>query len=225
MKRTGWIALACALALTTACTGRETRNGDTDEYRSSAESRSADDTVGTSGQTHGATADARYFAEKAGYAGNAEVKLGQLAAERAQSPAVKDFAQMMIRDHSKGGAELKQAVSKHDVQMPAGLDAEHQKLFDRLSQLRGAEFDREYMKAMVDGHEKVKSMLSDRTRSDRGAVSRNRATGTAGTPGESTQLDMAVNQWASKRLPTVEQHLLKAKEIRDGENVHSGAGH
>jgi predicted outer membrane protein len=97
-------------------------------------------------------------------------------------------------------------------------------VFDRLSQLRGAEFDREYMKAMVEGHEKVKSMLTDRAKSDRGAVSRNRATGTTGTTGDSTQLDTAVNQWASKSLPTVEQHLEKAKQIRDGAAAHTGEG-
>jgi putative membrane protein len=217
MKWTGLSALTVGIALTIACTGdgRDTR---ADDERSSAELRSAGDTIGTSGQTHGATADARHFAEKAAYAGNAEVKLGQLAAERAQSPAVKEFAQMMVRDHSKAGSELKQAVSKHDVQAPTGLDAEHQTLFDRLNQLRGAEFDREYMKAMVDGHEKVKSMLNDRVRADRGAVSRNRTTGTSG---DSTQLDQAVNQWASKSLPTVEQHLQKAMQIRDGDADHS----
>jgi putative membrane protein len=229
MKWTGLTALACGMALTVACAGNGRDDRMPDDDRSSAELRSADEpgAVGTSGeqQAHGATADARHFAEQAAYAGNAEVKLGQLAAERAESPAVKEFAQMMVRDHSKAGGELKQAVAKHDVETPTGLDAEHQQLFDRLSRLRGADFDREYMKAMVDGHEKVKSMLADRTRSDRAAANRNRPTGTAGTSGDSTPLDMAVTQWASKSLPRVEQHLEKAKQVRDGDAAHSGARH
>jgi putative membrane protein len=225
MKRTGFAGIACALVVTIACTG-DSRSAGYDDSRSPESSREddADRTVGTSGQAdqaHGATADARHFAEKAAYAGNAEVKLGQLALERAQSPQVKEFAQMMVRDHSRAGSDLKQAVSRHDVATPTGLDAEHQQLFDRLSKLRGSEFDREYMKAMVDGHMKVKSMLQSRAAGEPGSTVR--ATGTSGTA--TTQLDMAVNQWASKSLPTVQQHLQKAEQIRDGEADHAGAKH
>jgi putative membrane protein len=205
--------MACAAVLTVACAGdgRDTRDNDSDRV------------VGTSGQAeHGATGDARHFAEKAAYAGNAEVKLGQLAIERSQDPAVKEFAQMMVRDHSKAGNELKQAVKAHDVSTPAGLDPEHQQLYDRLSRLRGAEFDREYMKAMVDGHMKVRSMLAARTKETRGPMDRNRATGTSGMAGSSTQLDAALNQWASKGLPTVEEHLQKAQDLQGKVSTHSG---
>jgi putative membrane protein len=213
MQWTGLNAVVCAAALTVACAGdgRDTRDNDSNRV------------VGTSGQAeHGATGDARHFAEKAAYAGNAEVKLGQLASERTQNPAVKEFAQMMVRDHSKAGNELKQAVKAHDVSPPAGLDPEHQQLYDRLSRLRGAEFDREYMKAMVDGHKKVRSMLEGRTKAHLGPMDRNRATGTSGTAGSSTQLDTAVNQWASKSLPRVEEHLQKAEDLQGKVSAHSG---
>jgi putative membrane protein len=241
MKWTGLGAAACAAILTVACSGdaRDDRGNDADrtvgtsgvsnddsaaiERDDDAEGRArigaaVDDdqtrTRGSAETTHGATGDARHFAEQAAYAGNAEVKLGQLASERAQNPAVKEFAQMMVRDHSKSGAELKQAVSRHDVQPPAGLDAEHQRLYDRLSKLQGAEFDREYMNAMVEGHEKVKSMVSSRAGNNRASTDRTRgATGTSGTTG-STQLDTAVNQWATKTLPAIEQHLQKAEQVR-----------
>ncbi len=222
MKWTGFAGIACALVVTFACTG-DSRTSGYDDSRS-PESRRAEDadrTVGTSGQAgqaHGATADARHFAEKAAYAGNAEVELGQVAIERAQSPQVKEFAQMMVRDHSGARSDLKQAVSRHDVATPSGLDAEHQQLFDRLSELRGSEFDREYMKAMVDGHMKVKRLLQSRAKTEPGSTAR--ATGTSGTA--TTRLDTTVNQWASKSLPTVEQHLQKAMQIRDGEAPHTG---
>lgn len=195
MKLTGWAAVACAALLVVGC--ERSRGVDNDN-----------DAVGTSGQLqapHGATADARHFATSAMMAGNAEVKLGQMASQRAQSPEVKQFAEMMVRDHSKSGAELKQAVRAHDVAAPEGLDDKHQRLMDRLSKLNGAEFDREYMKAMVEGHTEVKSMLEDRSE-------HSRPTGTSGAA--ATQLDTAVNQWASKALPTVGQHLQKAQQIR-----------
>jgi putative membrane protein len=223
MKWTGFAALGCAAALAVACNSNARSDRDDDVNRTSAAEIRGDDTVGTSGQAAGAAAhgqdgDARYFAEHATIAGNAEVELGKLASQRAQSADVKQFAQMMVRDHTKAGSELKQAITAHDVNPPAGLDAKHQELMDRLKQLNGAAFDREYMKAMVDGHMEVKNMLEDRAvnteaRTPGGA----NPTGTAGTkpaPADKSSLDAAVNQWASKTLPTVEQHLQKAQQIQ-----------
>jgi putative membrane protein len=157
--------------------------------------------------------------ETAAKHGNAEVELGKLAAERAQSADVKQFAQMMIRDHSKANDELKQVASRENmsVSTPA-MDQKHQQLMTKLRTLRGAEFDREYMRAMVDGHKEAQSLLGDRA--DRGGnnARNQRGTGATGTSGSaaaggSTQLDTAVNQWASKTLPTVEQHLQRAEQI------------
>ena len=91
------------------------------------------------------------------------------------------------------------------VDEPAQLDAKHQALYDRLSTLSGAEFDREYMKAMVEGHREVVDMLDDR------AGQSPSATGTSGT--DNSRLDASVNQWASKALPTTKQHLQKAEQI------------
>jgi putative membrane protein len=216
MKWMGFSAIGCALALTIACSddGRSEGVGAGDEGRSAAVRPAPDDTVGTSGQTdrdHGATADARHFAEQADYAGNAEVKLGQLASGRTQNTQVKEFAQMMVRDHTKGNEDLQKAVSRFDVHLPDGLDNEHQRLYDRLSTLQGAEFDREYMKAMVGGHEKVASLLESRVNDHARA---DRARGTSGSTGGSvTQLDEAVTQWARNAQPRVEQHLAKAKQV------------
>ena len=187
--------------------------------------------VGTSGRTltqgemHGASGDARHFAQTIAMHNTAEIQLGQLAAERAQNTEVKQFAQMMVRDHTKAGNELKQAVSGQNVDLTARqMDQKHEMLMARLRTLRGAEFDREYMKAMVDGHNEVSRLLQMHT----GANARNDArthggtnpTGTSGTgaaatsaPRRTTQLDTAVHHWATETLPTVQQHLQKAQQI------------
>ena len=207
--------LACALVLTVGCTAE--RRSDSDEGRT-AELRPADGPapVGTSGsleQEHGTSADSRHFAQQAGMAGLTEVTLGKLAQERAQSPDVKAFADMMVRDHSKSGAELKQIVSRYNVDMPTTLDAEHQQLFDRLKALKGAEFEREYMKAMVDGHRKVKSLVAARVQTGAAHGDAHGTTGTSGTAAADTKLDAGVNQWASSSLPRVSHHLEQAESI------------
>jgi len=177
MRSSRWMALACAAYLTMA--------------------------AGTSAQT----STARSFAEQAMMANTAEVKLGELAPDRAQSSAVKQFAQMMVRDHTKAESDLKQAVKGQNIEEPKQLDAKHQALYEKLSQLKGADFDREYIAAMVAGHRDVKNMLTDRTNQSPAAK------GTTGSSSKDAQLDNAVNGWASKALPVVSHHLQQAEQI------------
>jgi len=183
--------------------------------------------------------DSREFVTEVSMVNHAEVEMAQLALQRAQSAEVKQFAQMMIRDHTKAGNELKQAVSRHNVTVTAHMDDKHQSVMDRLKTLRGAEFDREYMNAMVEGHQDAKNLISSRadatgtagsttnrtgttgmdnrtgTTTGTTGADRNRG-GTTGTAQDHNQaLDTAVSQWASKTLPTVEQHLQRAQQIRD----------
>ena len=164
--------------------------------------------AGTNGQAPAAEAvNAESFAKQAMLANKAEVKLGELAVEKAQSADVKAFAQMMVKEHTNGLNTLKEAVKGQGVEEPAQLDAKHQTLYDRLSKLSGAEFDREYMKAMVDGHREVKSMVE--TRANRTPTT----TGTSGRVSSDSRLDNAVKQWATRTLPTVTKHLERAEQI------------
>jgi putative membrane protein len=140
-------------------------------------------------------------------AGMAEVQLGKMAADRAASSEVKAFGELMVKDHSKAGDELKQVATELKIQPPAQLDQEHKNLADRLSKLSGAEFDRDYMTAMVKGHEEVLSKL-------KGKAGSSRPTDTAvGTTG-ADEGDRALTAWAVKALPVVEQHLQRARDIQ-----------
>jgi len=202
MKLSGWTAIACMAVLTIACDTRDRSRYD--ETTTITDSASP---TGTSGQAaRAAGADAELFATQAMMASEAEVKLGELAIERAQSPAVKEFAQMMVRDHTNGLNALKQAVKGYDINEPSQLDAKHQALYDRLSELNGAAFDRAYMAAMVEGHREVKGMISGRVE--------HLPKGTSGGATDNSPLDASVNQWAAKALPTVTQHLQKAEQIK-----------
>ena len=197
MKRIGLLAVVFATALSFAC---------------NAENRTTtrESTVGTSGDA--ISAGDRDFVEDMTIGGMAEVELGRMAMERGASPEVKRFGDMMVKDHSKAGDELKQVAMQHSIPMPAALDQKHQDLKTTLSNLRGAEFDREYMKAMVDGHEDVVDRLQtraseDRFGDDKGEVKPERS---------DNPVEGALNQWAAKALPTVRHHLDEAKRINDG---------
>lgn len=92
-----------------------------------------------------------------------EVTAGNIALERATSPATKEFAQMMIADHTKSSQQLEQAIggSGQDFSMPATLDNEHQAQIDVLESLQGEAFDREYLNQQMAAHRKTLGLLKD----------------------------------------------------------------
>lgn len=130
------------------------------------------------------------FVMKAAHGGMAEVKLGELATQKASNADVKAFGQRMVDDHSKANDELKQLASRKGITLPTDIDASHQAKYDRLSKLSGAEFDRAYMKDMVADHKEDVSEF--RRESEHGS-------------------DPDVKAWAGKTLPTLEQHLQMAE--------------
>lgn len=82
----------------------------------------------------------------------AEIEAGKLAADKAQDPQVKQFAQRMVDDHTKLLDDLKKLAEAKNVALPTTPDAKHQKLMKKLQSASGEKFDREYMKAMVKDH-------------------------------------------------------------------------
>jgi putative membrane protein len=123
----------------------------------------------------------------------AEVELGKLAAEKGTADSVKQFGKRMADDHGKANAELKDMAEKKGVTLPSDLDAKHRQLRDRLAKLNGADFDRAYANEMVKDHKKD---VADFKREAKGAK------------------DPDLKAWASKTLPTLEDHLKQAQDMQ-----------
>jgi putative membrane protein len=180
---------------------------DTARRDDAADNRDNDPTIGTAGLGAGN----QEFVETSMESGMLEVELGKLAQQKATSPEVKQFADMMIRDHTKAGEELKQVAQQHSLQPQAQLEDNHRDMIQRLSGLRGAEFDREYMDAMVDSHQDVVDHLQSRADVDR--VGDNKGSVTP-EPSDNA-VESGLNQWAAKTLPTARHHLDEARRIND----------
>jgi putative membrane protein len=103
--------------------------------------------------------DSRTFVDQMSVAGMAEVQLGKMATLQASSADVKEFGRMMVTDHSQANQELARIAAQLNIRPATQLDQKHRDLANRLAKLRGAEFDREYMMAMVEGHEEVLNHL------------------------------------------------------------------
>jgi putative membrane protein len=150
--------------------------------------------AGTAGRQGEAAAGADRTVQDLAAGGVAEVELGELAQQKAVSPEVKQFAQMMVRDHTKANSELKQIAGQENIQLSAELDDKHRDVRERLSKLSGREFDREYMKAMVEDHEEAIDKLESLADDD-----------------DKPRL----KQFASNTLQTVRQHQERAKSIQE----------
>jgi putative membrane protein len=96
----------------------------------------------------------KMFLRKAAEGGIAEVKLGQLAAQKASSEDVKDFGQKMVDDHTKLNLEIAQVADSMGVMLPKLMNKEDQAEYDKLNALSGNDFDVEYLSFMVKDHHK-----------------------------------------------------------------------
>lgn len=121
----------------------------------------------------------------------AEVGLGRLGVERAESPDVKQFAQRMVDDHSKVNDELKPIASKEGVTIPKGLDPKHKATKDRLAKLSGRDFDRAYMREMTSDHNHDVSAFQKQSAKAR---------------------DPKLKAWIDKTLPTLKEHQQLAQD-------------
>jgi putative membrane protein len=96
----------------------------------------------------------KMFLRKAAAGGIAEVKLGQLAAEKGSSDDVKAFGQKMVEDHTKLNLEMAQVADSMGVMLPKSMNKEDQAEYDKLNALSGSAFDIEYLTFMVNDHHK-----------------------------------------------------------------------
>lgn len=99
--------------------------------------------------------DAANFAVDVANAGMKEVALSQLAQQNATNQRVKDFAAMMIKDHTDVGNKLKDIASAKNITLPAKVGDDAQKDIDKLGKKTGADFDKDYMHMMVQDHKKA----------------------------------------------------------------------
>lgn len=132
------------------------------------------------------------FAKKAAIGGMAEVKLGELAKDRGSTQEIKDFGNMMVTNHSKATDELKGIASAKGIELPTDLDAKTKSVYDSLSKLSGAAFDKAYIRDMVKDH---KEDVSEFDRASKSVA------------------DPELKSFAEKTLPVIKAHLDHAEQL------------
>ena len=137
------------------------------------------------------------FVTKAAKGNFAEVELGKLASQKSHNPDVKAFGEQMVTDHSKANDNLKPIADSNGVQMPTKLTGEPKALYDKLSTLSGAAFDKTYIHAMVEGHQQTAKDYE----MESGKVK-----------------DSQLKSYVDQTLPVVQQHLSHIQSIQQSES-------
>ena len=134
------------------------------------------------------------FVMQAAQDGHAEVELGKLAQKNASSATVREFGARMVKDHGKANDELASIAKKLGMKVPTEPGDKHKAVAKKLSELKGEKFDAEYASEMVQAHENAVTLFQKQAK-----------------VGEAAEL----KAFASKTLPTLEEHLKMARSLKD----------
>jgi putative membrane protein len=132
------------------------------------------------------------FYKKAAEGGIAEVDAGNLAQQKANSQAVKDFGAMMVKDHSAANDKLQALAASKNISLPTSASIGEMANKAKLDVLSGDTFDKSYIKSQIKDHYGAIALFKKEIASGQ---------------------DPDAKAFASATLPTLRTHLKKIKAI------------
>ncbi|RYE35798.1 MAG: DUF4142 domain-containing protein [Sphingobacteriaceae bacterium] len=175
--------------------------GQSDAKKEEAQESALADTTKTTDILQVNTPDAA-FVNTATMGGMLEVQMGELAQRNALNQNVKEFGEMMVKDHRKADAELKSIANGKKLAVPPSLGKEFQDRVDSMALKNSAGFDLKFMEIMVSAHKKDVADFEKAT----------------------TDLtDPDLKAFAVKTLPTLKMHLTAAENLNNSLNKKNNA--
>jgi putative membrane protein len=132
------------------------------------------------------------FINAAATSGMTEVQAAQLAAQRASRPAVKEFAQQLVTDHTQLNQQLMQLAQRKGVTPPAQPD---QSAMQSMQRMRGRGFDRQFLRHEVADHQQALQLFQQEAQQGS---------------------DPDVKAFAQQAIPVLQQHLSTAQSLEGG---------
>ena len=136
----------------------------------------------------------RKFLKKAEEGDIKEQNLGRWMLERTQNKDVKDYAQMLVDDHSKDLRNLVDLMNQKGMPQPKDLPEVKHEAMAKLQDLSGTALDREFTMMMVEDHQKAARDFETNAK---------------------TAEDRELRTLLSKTLPTVREHLKHAQRLAE----------
>jgi putative membrane protein len=122
-----------------------------------------------------------------------EVAMGGLASTKAEAVGVKQYGQQLMKDHRLADQMVADLAKQENVRLEAKAHSPSEReTMERLKKASKSDFDREFLNAMVEDHEKDIDMVK-RVQSETD--------------------DLNLKGLLQKLLPTLEQHLDTARGL------------
>ncbi len=132
------------------------------------------------------------FVDEASAKGIAEVESAKLALEESRSEDIRNYAQMMIDDHTAANQELKKLAQQKQLEVSDDATLMDQAKTMMLQLREGESFDEAYAANQVTAHEQTIELFREQVRE-----------------GEDEEL----KSFAREKLPKLEEHLNKAQQL------------
>lgn len=132
------------------------------------------------------------FFKNAAEAGIAEVAAGHMAESKGSSPAVREFAAMMVKDHSAANAKLKKIATAKGVELPTEPSLMQKAMSKKTDMKSGDSFDKDYIEGQIKAHQDTIELLQKEINSGQ---------------------DAEAKAFAQETLPKVKAHLDKITKI------------
>lgn len=184
MKKRNFVWIAAAM-LAAGC-------GNSQQGTSGGGDTSSTVTDSTAGKGGAISAASTEFAAKAATSVLFETELGKLARNQGLNKLVKDFGSLMINDHSKSTEELQAIAGRKGITLPSALTDEQTKDLEDLKGKKGVEFDKSYVKKMLQVHRSDIAEFKNAAKED---------------------IDADLKDFASKSLPVIKAHYDSLRSI------------
>jgi len=130
--------------------------------------------------------------------GIAEIDAANLALERTSNDDVKEFAAMMVRDHTAANTRLNALAASKKSRLPNSASVAQRAIQAKLAVLSGGTFDQFYIRCQIDAHEEMLDLINNEIASGK---------------------DAKAQAFAREILPTVQQHLKMSRVLAAGEGI------
>lgn len=133
------------------------------------------------------------FVRFAASSGLAEIEGARLVLKASKNTEVRDYAQKLIREHTRDGDELRRIVSPRGLALPAAPTGRHADLVTQLSGVRPAELDEAFLQRLgIDAHKETIALFERHA-----------------TEGK----DPALKRYAEQTLPMLREHMSIAHKL------------
>lgn len=136
------------------------------------------------------------FVDRASASGMAEIESARLALEQGTSTEVKNFAELMIKDHTQANEDLQEIATRKQLELSDAPDAMNKAKAMILELRDGENFDEAYARNQVNAHEQAVELFREAAENVR---------------------DEDLKAYAKEKLPTLEAHLEKARALPGGQ--------